>query len=200
MSLKEKEKIDLENVAGSLYYPSKLTSRKKLIFILLIEAALCTCIYYHYDNLAKYHALLAPTLLGMSSAALAQSLNQYVKRKLSFNRIAKFMLWGSINGCFTVMWVDLLMTNIEHIAYRVIVDQLVGAPIFQLVFSILNALWDHGEISSNFQSTYFNSLKYSYCFWPFFLVGLFVFLPQAVMFPANCVANLFWNIILSKLA
>ena len=40
---------------------------------------------------------------------------------------------------------------------------------FQLIFNILNALWDQGEVfSSATRIAFFKSLKYSYCFWPFF--------------------------------
>ena len=67
-------------------------------------------------------------------------------------------------------------------------------------FSILNSLWETGElISTTARSSYLRSLRYSYCYWPIFSVCLFLLVPPQMMFPANCLSNLLWNLILSRL-
>ncbi|RCK57288.1 hypothetical protein Cantr_06872 [Candida viswanathii] len=174
---------------------------RKLIVALFIETVSLCVAYYEYDNIALIHPMLAPTLLGCVSGALAQSTNQYLKKKFTPNKIAKFMVWGCINGFFTSAWINILVTKIDNLFYRIVIDQTVGAVMFQLIFNILNSLWDQGEVfSPTTRASFFKSLKYSYFFWPFFSVLLFMFIPQSMMFPSNCLANLFWNLILSKIA
>ncbi|KAK6203366.1 uncharacterized protein RJT21DRAFT_119509 [Scheffersomyces amazonensis] len=173
---------------------------RRLILNLVIESVVSLIIYYNYDNLSSFHYFLGPTLLGSSTAALAQSINQFIKKKYSLNKILKFLVWGLLNGYFTVLWIDILLLRVDSLSSRVIIDQFVGAPFFQLIFNVLNALWDNGELSASTRTAFIKSLKYSYCFWPFFSICSFVFIPKSMLFPANCLANLLWNIILSKLA
>lgn len=175
--------------------------RRRLFFNILVSATLTFTIYYNYQTLIdRLHPLVAPALLGSVSAAFAQTMNQYLKKKIDFNRIFKFMVWGSINGTLTVLWIDLLLTRLDSAVYRIVVDQTVGAPAFQATFSILNSLWETGElISTTARSSYLRSLRYSYCYWPIFSVCLFLLVPPQMMFPANCLANLLWNLILSRL-
>lgn len=182
-------------------HPSSKHILKRLYFALIIQTIISCSIYYQYQKISEINQMLAPTLLGCFSGGLAQSINQFSRKKFKFNKIIEFMIWGSINGYFTVSWINLLMQRFENIVYRILVDQAIGAPTFQLIFNILNALWDHGEVFTKAtRNAYFKSLKYSYCYWPFFSVFLFVFIPQSMMFPCNCLANLIWNLILSRLA
>ncbi|KAG5419773.1 hypothetical protein I9W82_001653 [Candida metapsilosis] len=181
--------------------PSSKHILKRLYFALVIQTMISCSIYYQYQKISEINQMLAPTLLGCFSGGLAQSINQFSRKKFKFNKIIEFMIWGSINGYFTVSWINLLMQRFENIVYRILVDQAIGAPTFQLIFNILNALWDHGEVFTKAtRNAYFKSLKYSYCYWPFFSVFSFVFIPQSMMFPCNCLANLIWNLILSRLA
>ncbi|WLF81696.1 hypothetical protein PVL30_005496 [Lodderomyces elongisporus] len=203
----EKSTAMLSSTSGSLVqdnyqlHPSSKHILKRLYIALLIEATASLTIYYHYANIGAVSPMLAPTILGCSSGALAQSINQFQRRKFTINKILKFMIWGSINGYFTVAWINILMNNFDSLVYRILVDQAIGAPIFQLIFNILNTLWDSGELfSKSTRNSYIKSLKYSYCYWPFFSVFSFMFVPHTMMFPCNCLANLIWNIILSKLA
>lgn len=182
-------------------HPAPTHIIRKLVFAIIIETISLCITYYEYDGIALIHPMLAPTLLGCVSGALAQSTNQYLKKKFTVNKIIKFMVWGSINGFFTSAWINILVTRIDNMFYRIIIDQTVGAVSFQLIFNILNSLWDQGEVfSSTTWASFLKSLKYSYCFWPFFSILLFMFIPQSMMFPSNCLANLFWNLILSKIA
>ncbi|KAI3404227.2 hypothetical protein KGF56_002988 [Candida oxycetoniae] len=182
-------------------HPSSKHMLKRLYGALFIEAAISLTLYYHYLEISAINPMLAPTLLGCFSGALAQSINQLFKKKFTLNKIFKFMLWGSINGYFTVAWINILIVNVDKLVYRILIDQVVGAPIFQLIFNILNTLWDQGELfSKTTKNAYFKSLKYSYCYWPFFSILSFMLIPEAAMFPCNCLANLVWNLILSKLA
>lgn len=181
-------------------YPLPKPLQRKLISYIIIEALISLIIYYNYFKIEiSTHHLIAPTILGASTAALAQSINQYSKRNFSLNRIFKFVVWGCINGCFTVLWIDMLIYQVDGLTYRIVVDQFIGAPTFQLIFSILNCLWDYGELNYTLKNSYLKSLKFSYCYWPFFSICSFMFIPQSMIFPANCLANLIWNLILSKL-
>lgn len=180
--------------------PASKTLKRKLTLYLIIEALISSLLYMKYDTLLEIHKLLAPALLGSSTAALAQSINQYSKAKFSSSKIYKFLLWGVINGVLTVLWIDMLNFQFESLPYRIIIDQLIGQPTFQTIYNILSAIWENGELSSIVLPVHMRSLKYSYCFWPFFSIIAFTFLPKAAFFPANCLANLVWNIILSKLS
>ncbi|CUM65198.1 uncharacterized protein PRCAT00002826001 [Priceomyces carsonii] len=174
--------------------------KRKLILNVVIETTLSIVFYHYYEKIEEVNLLLAPALLGASTAALAQSFNQAQKLKYSINRVLKFTVWGIINGTLTALWINLLMQRIKNLSYRILVDQLLGVPIFQLIFNVLNSLWDQGELGSNTRINYLKALRYSYFFWPFFSICLFLFFPQRVMFPANCLANLIWNLILSMIA
>ena len=173
---------------------------KKLTSILLCEITISLFIYYYYPSLENLHGLVAPCLLGASTAALAQSINQYSKKKFNQNKIYKFILWGLINGICTVLWTRVITDYFQELTHRVLIDQLIGSPVFQLVFNILNSLWNEGTINKSTRITFLKAMKYSYFFWPFFSIVLFVFIPAEMLFPATCLANLMWNIILSKLS
>lgn len=204
LPLSSKEKINFNEKSPSPFTPGgsrSKTSLKKLIITMLIESSISLIVYYNYDKLNFINPMLAPTLLGCISGALAQSINQYFKRKFYLNKIIKFMIWGSINGYFTVAWINILINKIDNLPYRIMIDQLIGVPTFQLIFNVLNTLWDQGELfTENTRHSYIKSLKYSYCYWPFFSIFSFMLIPQSLMFPCNCLANLLWNIILSKIA
>lgn len=192
---------DVEKSSNPDYRPSTSSVHRKLIISLVAESVIGFLVYYNYTAIeARLSPLVAPTLLGAATASLAQSLNQYSRKKFSLNRICKFIVWGCINGCFTALWIDILLNRIDNLVYRIMVDQMVGAPAFQMIFSILNSLWDTGDISPAMRQSYLKALKYGYCFWPFFSVCAFVFIPQSMIFSANCLATLIWNLILSRIS
>ncbi|CCE81814.1 Piso0_002488 [Millerozyma farinosa CBS 7064] len=194
---KIKEMVDLEKSVPSKHVPHHAT--RKLVTALILEVVISILVYYKYDSMGERQPLIAPALLGASTAALAQSFSQYQRGKFNLQRVFKFIVWGIINGVFTVLWVEVLIVNFNSLAYRVMVDQLVGTPAFQLVFSLINAFWNTGEVSISTRQSFFKALKYSYFYWPFFSISSFLFIPKSMIFPANCLANLIWNIILSKL-
>lgn len=195
----DKKKVDsLNRGLDSNLYPVPKYTRRTLVNNLIIEAIISGIIYYYYDWILIKHRLLAPALLGSATATLAQSINQFAKKKLNYSRIFKFLVWGCINGSFTILWIDFLTTKTDSLYYRILWDQLIGVPCFQLVFNVLNTLWDTGEISQNAKALYVKSLKYSYCFWPFVSIVSFAFVPEPLIFPWNCLANLFWSMILTK--
>ncbi|CAI5760647.1 unnamed protein product [Candida verbasci] len=203
LTTKEEIEHDLEKSSTTTthLHPSSKPILKRLLFALFIELVISSTIYYNYDKINVINPMLGPTLLGCFSGALAQSINQYFKKKFTLNKIFKFMVWGLINGYFTAAWINILITRVENLFYRIMTDQFIGAPIFQLIFNLLNSLWDQGELFTiTTKNSFFKSLKYSYCYWPFVSIFSFVFIPQSLMFPCNCLANLLWNIILSKLA
>lgn len=170
-------------------------------YVALVAEVVATFqIYYSYEHLVLSYPLLAPTLLGAASAALAQTVTQFMKHKYSTNKLLKFLVWGCINGCFTALWIDVLVSRVENIFYRVLLDQTVGAPCFQLIFSVLSSLWEDTNAGTSAHTNYLRSLRYSYCYWPFVSVTMFAFIPSRMMFFANCIANFVWNVILSKLS
>lgn len=190
--------VDIEKGRILLSSTNKYVTRK-LMIIMIIEIFISVYIYINYDSLLDINLLLAPSLLGALTAALAQTFNQFVKNTYSFEKIIKFIVWGIINGLLTAMWIDIIM-SIDDFYLRVFIDQSIGAPGFQLIFTILNSLWDNGSLNKSTINAFFKSLKYSYCYWPFVSILVFGFLPLDIIFPCNCAAALIWNIILSRLA
>lgn len=206
------DKIELADLNNKPFFDidksgaQKLTpgSRRKLWFYVFLETLASCLIYFNYNKLILLYPLMGPTLLGASTAALAQSINQFQERRFSESKIAKFITWGMINGCFTALWIDSLVRHVDSLLYTVLIDQLIGAPCFQLVFHILSKVWDGADLSvpatsNTSTSTFFTALKYSYFYWPFVSVAIFIS-PPNTMFLGNCTANLIWNIILSKLS
>lgn len=155
---------------------------------------------YSYDYLISIHRQFGPACLGAATAALAQSLNQLWKYKVSDSRLLKFVVWGLINGYFTALWLDVLVVQIPNPVLRIVLDQTVGAPLFQLTFTVLSSMWD-GDLmpAPQVRATFLRSLRYSYCYWPFVSMALFTLVPQNRMVFFNCLANFIWNVILSRL-
>lgn len=182
-----------------LLTPTNKYVKRKLLALMTFEIMISLYLYMNYDSFLQLNPLLAPSLLGALTAALAQTFNQFVKNTYALNKIVKFIVWGVINGCFTEMWINIVM-SIDNFFLRILVDQSIGGPGFQLIFSVLNSLWDSGTLNRGTFNAFFKSLKYSYCYWPFVSVLLFGFLPKDTIFPCNCAAALVWNVILSRLA
>ncbi|PSK39355.1 hypothetical protein C7M61_001965 [Candidozyma pseudohaemuli] len=196
--LKHKPFFEFEKPEGRL----SPQNRRKIWLHILLETIASVVIYSSYTKLVLLYLFLAPTLLGASTAALAQSMNQLYKGRLSVSKLLKFLIWGCINGCFTALWIDTLVARVDSVFYRILIDQLIGAPSFQLTFHLLGKVWDvaePGHPSPSF-STFLTALSISYCYWPFVSIAMFVFIPQLLMFISNCVANLIWNMILSRIA
>lgn len=179
--------------------PNNKAISRKLGILMILDVILLVYTYLNYEILLTINPLLAPTVLGALTAALAQIFNQFIRNTYTLNKIFKFIIWGSLNGCFTAIWIDYIV-SIDNFILRILVDQSVGAPGFQIMFSILNSLWDYGALSRSTVTAFLKSLKYSYCFWPFVSMLVFGFLPKDAIFPCNCAAALLWNIILSRLA
>lgn len=188
--LKNKPFYDLDEKKLSV------SGRRTIWLYMFLECVTSLVIYFNYGRLLLLYPLLAPTLLGASTAALAQSINQYIKGRLVDSRVVKFAIWGLINGCFSALWIEMLILNLDSVIYRVLLDQAVGAPLFQLLFNILSSVWD--QDGQNTRATFFRALRYSYCYWPFVSIAMFVFVPPQFMFVCNCFANLLWNLILSR--
>ncbi|QWU89088.1 hypothetical protein CA3LBN_003411 [Candidozyma haemuli] len=196
--LKHKPFFEYEKPEGRL----SPQNRRKIWLHILLETIASVVIYSSYTKLVSLYSFLAPTLLGASTAALAQSMNQLYKGRLSVSKLLKFLIWGCINGCFTALWIDTLVARVDSVFYRILIDQLIGAPSFQLTFHLLGKVWDvaePGHPSPSF-STFITALSISYCYWPFVSIAMFVFIPPSLMFISNCVANLIWNMILSRIA
>lgn len=178
----------------------KLHPRRSFIYI-AVELIATVAVWYNYPALVDVYRQLGPACLGSATAALAQSLNQMSKHKHLESRLAKFVVWGAINGFFTSLWLDMLMVQLENPLVRMLVDQSIGAPLFQLTFTALSNLWDGDNVLvSAIQATYLRSLRYSYCFWPLVSAAMFTVIPPDKMLPCNFAANFIWNVILSRLS
>lgn len=197
----EKKSLDLERGASKDYMKKfKNACRKKLITAFVFEISITSGLYFEYRNIGEKFPLVANIALGASCGALAQTFAQVFRNSFSIRKIVKFVLWGALNGALTELWVGFLLLHINTPLMRIILDQTLGTPVFQAVFSILNSVWDHGRIVSEIKELYIKSLKWSYLFWPFFSVLQFLFIPSDMIFPANCIASLVWNILLSRLS
>lgn len=179
--------------------PTGLRYKRKLILIISVQILLTFYFVTNIDLLDSINEYAGPILLGATTASLAQALIQYTKRKFIMNKIFKFVLWGSLNGIMTYIWIGKVFLVVDNVIGRVLLDQLVGLPSFQLIFNIIDSLWEYGEVFHiSARLSYFRSIKVGYCFWPFFCLASFSLLPPRLLFQANIVASLLWNIILSK--
>lgn len=168
--------------------------------LVLIELIAGFQVLYQYEGILKMYPNLGPTLLGAISAVLAQSVTQIAKKKHSTNKLLKFVCWGALNGMFSTIWIDYLVNNTESVVLQVAIDQSIGAPLFQLLFTLLLMVWDTETASGpSARAVYFRSLRYSFCFWPFMSIAMFCFVPDNMMFLFNCFVNFVWNMILCKL-
>lgn len=184
----------------------------RLYLVLLGELAVCAATYLHYEALnagawgqAVPRGLLAPVLLGLVLAALAQLISQtFMARptKLVPLRLAKFAVWGAINAAITTLYLAALqqLSLAENDLMCVVVDQLLMSPISQMLFVVWHSVWDDLPLGPLMRTHYPRSMMYSYSFWPFVSVFCFFILPDAMVFPVNCFANVVWNVILSMLA
>lgn len=173
---------------------------KSAYFFILVELIAGIQVLYQYEGILKMYPNLGPTLLGAISAVLAQSLTQVIKGKHSFNKLVKFVCWGALNGLFSTVWIDYLVKSVDSVVLQVAIDQSIGAPLFQLLFTLLSMVWDSETASGpSPRAVYFKSLRYSFCFWPFMSIAMFCFIPENMMFFFNCFVNFVWNLILCKL-
>lgn len=174
---------------------------KRAIVYILLELVVSIILYNQYASIGSVNSLLAPILLSSATAALAQLLDQYWHGRFSDSRVAKFICWGAINGYLTALWFDFLVTRVSRVSYCIIIDQLVGVPFFQLAFTILSVIWDTDHPISLFsvRTSFFRSLKYSYCFWPIANLAIFLFVPTHLLVISNCTANFIWSVVLSKI-
>lgn len=180
--------------------PFKQSFPKSAYIFILAELIAGFQVLYQYEGILKMYPNLGPTLLGAISAVLAQSFTQVIKGKHSFNKLVKFVCWGALNGLFSTVWIDFLVNSVDSVVLQVAVDQSVGAPLFQLLFTLLSMVWDSDSASGpSPRAVYFKSLRYSFCFWPFMSIAMFCFIPENMMFFFNCFVNFVWNLILCKL-
>lgn len=187
--------FELDNQNQKLHRPANAYA------YVTVEAIVTCIVFYNYDYLTTIYRPLGAACLGAATAALAQSLNQLVKYKFSDSRLLKFVAWGAINGLFTTLWIDVLLVQVPTPVLRITLDQTVGAPLFQLAFTILSTTWDGDTIPSPGMTVVFlRSLRYSYCFWPFVSIATFTVVAPERMVICNCVASFIWNVILSRLS
>ncbi|QBM86722.1 Mpv17 / PMP22 family protein [Metschnikowia aff. pulcherrima] len=196
--------IELQDLRNKPFLDVEETTKfhrpKRAYVYVILELVIGLEILYSYEQVAESFPLLAPTILGAASAALAQSLIQFFRQKVSTNRLLKFIVWGCINGCFTALWINVLVTHVDNVAYQILIDQTIGGPLFQLMYTILTSIWENDSIVSlASRSTFMKSLRYSYCYWPFISTSMFILVPPQLMFFLNCLASFVWNLVLSRL-
>ncbi|ODQ81890.1 hypothetical protein BABINDRAFT_32926 [Babjeviella inositovora NRRL Y-12698] len=208
------EKHSISDIEKDSFGTSAPVSSTGRIYMALgVELVACALIYVNYDKLNASalgawvpQSLLAPTLLGMSSACLAQLVNQGFlmkqPRRFNLSRLAKFGIWGAINAVTTNMFFDVLRARLDmqrDAVTAVLLDQFVNSPLCQLLFVIWHSIWDDLALGPLLRTTYPRSLKTSYMFWPFVSIFTFFVLPHGLMFPVNCIANIVWTVVLGVL-
>lgn len=173
-------------------------SRLLLLALIVIHVVLLALVVQHREKIDDYHQLLNSVLLGTLTSSFGQSIIQLVK---GFNskRLLKFLIWGWFNGVLSSIWLEYLVLNYTDALHRILFDQLVGSPIFQLIFTVFNAVYENASISNAIRTTYLTTLKASYLVWPFCSIISFNFLPLHLIFPFNCLVTLLWSVILSLL-
>lgn len=180
--------------------PSKQRHQRILLVLIITAVVFLFHLVYYYESLAvSYNPNLIKVFIGSLSAVLAQLINQFYKKIYNVSHIVKFFVWGSINGVLTSLWIEMLLEYFPNLIFRVLFDQLVGSPLFQLVYLVLGSLWDNHDVATNLRVHYFRSLKLSYLIWPSFSILSFSILPVELIFPCNCLVSLIWNVILSFL-
>lgn len=196
--------VELADLRNKPFYDidpqAKLHRPASAYLYVVFETFVTLTVYFNYDYLTTIYRQLGPACMGAATAALAQSLNQLMKYKFSDSRLLKFIVWGAINGLFTALWLEVLVVQVPSPIFRIIIDQTVGAPLFQLTFTILSNMWDgDSQLTPAVQAAFIRSLRYSYCYWPFISTAMFTLVPPERMVICNCVANFIWNVILSRL-
>lgn len=193
-----RKSADLEKNEISFQHPIRTRSKSLLLILTILEFIALVVVVHHREVIDNVHQLLNSVLLGIFSAVLGQSIIQLF-RQVHYNRLGKFVIWGAVNGALSSLWIDLLIYRFPDVISRVLVDQLVGSPIFQLIFVILNCLFENSNISIAMKTTYITTLKVCYMFWPICSIVSFQFLPPHLIFPFNCFISLIWNVVLSLL-
>lgn len=167
--------LDLEKNELTIQ-PSPLKPRSKtlLSFITIIEFISLLIVIKHREVIDNVHQLLNSILLGIITATLGQSIIQLF-RQVHYDRIGKFFIWGAINGVLSSLWIDCLVYKLPDVLSRVLVDQLVGSPLFQLLFIVLNCLWENTDISIAMKtvSIYEKFIKFKFEDLTFYNLGVY---------------------------
>lgn len=121
-------------------------SKSLLAFLTVVEFISLIIVVKHREVIDNVHQLLNSVLLGILGATFGQSVIQLFKQ-VHYSKLVKFFIWGAINGILSSLWIDTLVYKFPDVFTRVMVDQLVGSPFFQLLFIILNCLWENTNIS-----------------------------------------------------
>ncbi|ODV97055.1 hypothetical protein PACTADRAFT_15555 [Pachysolen tannophilus NRRL Y-2460] len=175
-------------------------SRRNLLALILVESLAAVVFFLKYDILVINHRLLGSCLLGSITSILGQTIDQFFKSNFSANKFFKFLLWGAINGLFSELWIDFIFVNArENNVKKILMDQIIGNPTFQLVFIIFSCIWDNNDIKLALRTSYIKTLKLSFFIWPSFSILAFTILPENLVFPMNCILSLIWNVILSSI-
>lgn len=177
-------------------------SRYTLYGLICVEVVSTLSFYIGYDELNYYHNFLGALLLGASTLLLAQTITEVYKSTFfSWDKHFKFVIWGFINGVFSKLWIDFILINYAQDNFmKILLDQLLGNPISQLVFVIYNCIWENNDFRMGLQASYWKTMKYSLFVFPVFSAIAFTMLPESYIFPVNCLVTLSWNIVLSFIA
>lgn len=165
-----------------------------MILITLLESICIFTLIENREIIDNVHRLLNSILLGILTAGLGQSLIQLFRR-VYYSRLAKFCIWGAVNGILSSLWIDTLL-KVEPTSLRILVDQSVGTPFFQSAFILFNCAWENTDFLSSFRQTFLKMLGTSYAVWPLCSIISFNFLPPHLIFPFNCFVNVLWTLAL----
>lgn len=141
-------KVDIEK---NLEVDIQARSKSTILLITFFELACIIFLMHHREYIDSLHQMLNSILMGMFTAGFAQSVIQ-LYRYVNYHRLAKFYVWGAVNGVISSLWIDYLVYNFPAVSMRVAVDQCIGSPFFQAIFIIYNCIWENLDILPAFKT------------------------------------------------
>jgi hypothetical protein len=190
--------LDLERNHYSSSAPKLEKRRSLLLVIVAVQAVLSVFIYKNKEAVDGVHHVINSMLLSVMCSGAAQILIQFI-RPFNFKKLLKFWIWGGINGIVSAYWINFLVVQFENLPNRVLVDQSIGSPYFQLLFIVFNCLWEGHDVIPTLKRIYIKTLGLSYLIFPLSSIISFGFLPPNLIFPFNCLVTLIWTVVLSLL-
>ncbi|KAH3683219.1 hypothetical protein WICPIJ_005809 [Wickerhamomyces pijperi] len=196
--------IDLEkNIFQERLTTPKPSHSKQFIYALTVIHVVLVCInIVNHKILVKFHPLLNSITLGVLTSGLAQCCIQCFK-PVSYKKLMKFYVWGSVNGVLSSMYIDYLLSMFpedNQLVPRFLTDQIIAGPLFQFVFMSFHCLWEDIDLVSTLKAGFMRNLMASYCVWPIAsIIGFGGWIDESWIFSFNCFVSLVWTVVLVQL-
>ncbi|ODV88364.1 hypothetical protein CANCADRAFT_29692 [Tortispora caseinolytica NRRL Y-17796] len=171
-----------------------------IVLFLVVECGLMFAVSANFQTLHQAYPYAVTALVSSILAAISQLLNQLLfVHKFMPARTLKFHTWGTVNGIINKYWYDLITPLFPSIPLRVIIDQCIGTPVFNVLFLSFSALWENHNIPYTVRTKLRTTLTSAYIIWPLFSFVSFQFIPQHLIVPAAGIVGILWTLILSKI-